>query len=452
MVSNPAGEDAGDQRPLEGVTVIDCASLYAGPLAATYLGDFGAEVIKVEHPDGGDPIRAFGGDGHSWDWVGRNKRSVPLDLRDERGAAAFLDLVAEADVLVESFRPGTLEKWGLGWETCSAVNPGLVMVRTTGFGQDGPYADRPGFGSLCEAMSGFAYSTGEAEGPPTLPPIALADTVCALHSAFAAMTALYWRDQGDGTGQYVDASILESMFATMGDVVTRYHADGSLYRRNGNTSRMSVPRNTYETADGRWVALSGSTENVARRILRIVGGDNLVERYPDMATRIDHSDEIDAIIADWMADRERDEVVETFEAHEAALGPVYNMADIFGDEHFDARDAVVIVDGEGDGGTGSDGSNSSDGSDSGGGTDRSDGPDGGDGNNSGDNSTSGADASEAGVAMRNVFPKLSETPGGIDHAGRPLGADAEQVLTELAGLSVDDVDRLVDAGVTTTGE
>lgn len=402
------GREAG---PLAGVTVVDAASLYAGPLAATYLGDFGAEVLKVEHPEGGDPLRQFGGDGCSWDWVGRNKQSVPLDLNDAGGREAFADLVAEADVLVESFRPGTLEEWGIGWETLSERNPGLVMVRTTGFGQTGPYSDRPGFGSLVEAMSGFAYSTGQADGPPTLPPIALADSVCALHSAFATVAALYWRDAG-GTGQYIDASILESMFALMGDVVTRYHASGDLYRRNGNTSRMTVPRNTYETADSRWVALSGSTEAVARRILRIVGGDDLVERYPDMESRLAATEEIDARIAEWVGERTREEVVETFEAHEAALGPVYNMADIFEDEHFDARDAVVVVERAGTEGGGND------------------------------------EHGPEEVAMRGVVPTLSETPGRVDHPGPELGAHARAVLRERARLSEAEVDTLVEEGVT----
>jgi crotonobetainyl-CoA:carnitine CoA-transferase CaiB-like acyl-CoA transferase len=405
-MADDSTDGSAGERPLAGLTVVDAASLYAGPLAATYLGDFGADVLKVEHPEGGDPLRQFGGDGHSWKWVGRNKQSVPLDLNDPAGREAFRELVADADVLVESFRPGTLESWDLGWESLSARNPGLVMVRTTGFGQDGPYSDRPGFGTLVEAMSGFSYSTGEADGPPTLPPIALADSVCALHSVFATMTALYWRDLQGGTGQYIDAAILESMFALMGDVVTRYHADGTLYRRNGNTSRMTVPRNTYQTADGRWVALSGSTDTVARRILSIVDEDLPEqclledERFQTMEARLEHTEELDAIIAAWMADHDRDEVVERFTDREAALAPVYNMRDIFDDDHFDARDAIVVVDGDEE------------------------------------------------VAMRGVFPRLSETPGGVDHAGPALGADARAVLRERAGLSNEEIDTLLQEGVT----
>jgi crotonobetainyl-CoA:carnitine CoA-transferase CaiB-like acyl-CoA transferase len=400
--------DGEGQGPLAGLTVVDAASLYAGPVAATYLGDFGAEVIKVEHPEGGDPLRQFGGDELSWKWVGRNKKSVPLDLSDERGQAAFLALVEEADVLVESFRPETLEGWGIGWETLSAHNPDLVMVRTTGFGQTGPYSDRPGFGTLIEAMSGFAYSTGQEDGPPTLPPIALADSICAFHSAFAAMAALYWRDVHGGGGQYVDASILESMFGVMGDMVCRYDVNEELYRRNGNTSRMSVPRNTYETADGRWVAISGSTENIARRILSIVGGEDLRddERFQTMADRIEHSDELDAIIAEWMAQRPREQIVETFEEHEAAIGPVYNMDDIFDDEHFRARDALLSVE----------------------------------------------DDEYGEVTMRGVFPTLSETPGSVDHAGPQLGEHAREVLREHADLTDSEIETLVADGVTALDE
>lgn len=399
--------------PLDGLTVIDAASLYAGPLAATYLGDFGAEVIKIEHPDGGDPLRQFGGDGYSWAWVGRNKRSVPLDLHDDRGKELFLELVAEADVLIESFRPGTLESWGIGWETLREVNPALVMVRTTGFGQDGPYSDRPGFGTLIEAMSGFAYSTGQEDGPPTLPPLALADSVCALHSAFATMAALYWRDVNGGRGQFIDASIFESMFALMGDVVTRYHATGALYRRNGNTSRMTVPRNTYQTKDDRWVAISGSTETIAERILRIVGGEALAsdDRFATMAARIEHSEELDAIIADWMAEHTRDDVIDIFEEHEAAIGPVYNMAELFEDPHVQDREAIVFVE-DGDGQT-----------------------------------PETADD----VAMRGVFPRMSQTPGSVSDVGPALGEDTMAILGDRLGLSAREIEALARDDVTEIG-
>ena len=396
--------------PLENLTVVDAASLYAGPLTATMLGDFGAEVIKVEYPDGGDALRHFGeGDEElSWQWVGRNKQSVPLDLHAAEGQAVFEELVEDADVLIENFRPGTLEQWGLGWETLTDINPELVMVRTTGFGQDGPYKDRPGFGTLTEAMSGFAYATGQEGGPPTLPPLALADTVCALHSTFAVMMAVYWRDLNDGTGQFIDASILEAMFATMGDHVIEYDQAGRLNKRNGNRSDRTAPRNTYETSDGRWVAISGSAESIAKRILRIVGGNDLAEdpRFNTMSDRLEHADELDEIIADWMAEHTREEIVAEFEENEAAIGPVYNMEDIFEDPHFDARDSIATVE----------------------------------------------DDEKGEVNMRGVFPKLSETPGSIEHTGPGLGEHTMDVLTTHTELTPSEIEQLADDGITVIGQ
>jgi formyl-CoA transferase len=396
-------------KPLDGVTVVDAASLYAGPLTAMMLGDFGADVIKVEHPEAGDALREFG-DGDeslSWKWVNRNKKSVPLDLHTEEGQRLFRELVADADVLVENFRPGTLEEWNVGWETLSDENPGLVMVRTTGFGQTGPYSDRPGFGTLVEAMSGFAYSTGQPDGPPTLPPVAMADSICALHSAYAAMMALYWRDVNGGTGQYIDSAILENMFGLLGDHVVEYDQKGTDHRRSGNRSSRTSPRNTYRTADDRWVAISGSAPSIADRILRIVGGDDLAEdpRFQTMEGRLEHADELDEVIADWMADHTREEVVEIFEENEAAIGPVNNMADIFEDPHFEERDAIVTVE---------------DGDDE--------------------------------LSMRGVFPKFSETPGEVEHAGPGLGEHAVDVLTEYTDRSPDEIRDLAEAGVTTVGD
>lgn len=399
-------------QPLDGVTVVDCASLYAGPLTAMYLGDFGADVLKIEHPVNGDALREFGDyeEPLSFQWVNRNKKSVPLDLHDERAQDLLCELVSDADVFVENFRPGTLERWNLGWDDLSEVNPGLVMVRTTGFGQTGPYRNRPGFGTLTEAMSGYAYATGEANGPPTLPPVAMADTVCALHSAFAVMLALYWRDVGDGTGQYIDAAILEAMFGVLGDHVTEHGTKDIDHRRSGNRSGRTAPRNTYRTADDRWVAISGSAQSIAERILRIVGGEELVAdpRFRTMEDRLTNVDELDAIIAEWMAEHTREEVVTIFEEHEAAIGPVYNMKDIYEDEHFQARDAIITV--------GDDNPNTP----------------------------------EGGLPMRGVFPKLSETPGTIDHVGPELGADALDVLTEQTSATASDVRELADAGVTAT--
>lgn len=394
------------EKPLDGVTVIDCASLYAGPLTAMTLGDFGAEVIKIEHPQG-DALREFGAyeEPLSYLWVNRNKKSVPLDLHTIEGQQLFCELVADADVLVENFRPGRLESWEIGWETLSDLNPELVMVRTTGFGQTGPYSDRPGFGTLVESMSGYAYSTGHADGPPTLPPVAMADTICSLHSVYATMMALYWRDTCDGTGQYIDTAILETMFGTLGDHVIEYGRKEIDHERSGNQSSRTAPRNTYQTKDGRWVAISGSSANIAERILRIVGGEELVDdpRFETMEDRLANVDTLDGIIDDWMGRHTRKEVIEIFETNEAAIGPVYNMADIFEDPHFDERDAIIVVE----------------------------------------------DDEYGDVPMRGVFPKFSETPGAVRHIGPRLGEHTLEILPERTSVTETELKQLADEGVTT---
>ncbi|MFB6113507.1 MAG: CaiB/BaiF CoA transferase family protein [Halodesulfurarchaeum sp.] len=398
------------EQPLSGLTVIDCSTVYAGPLAAMYMGDFGAEVIKVEHPGRGDSLRDYGPSEEEtvWKWVGRNKRSVPIDLHDPDGQSVLLELVEDADVFIENFRPGTLEDWNIGWETLSSVNPELVMVRMTGFGQTGPYSDRPGFGTLAEAMSGFAYVTGPADGPPTLPAMPLADAVAAMYATFATMFALYWRDVNGGTGQYIDTSILEPLFGAMGEYTVDYGTRGVVHERSGNRSPHTAPRNTYKTKDDRWVALSGSSQSIAQRILEIVGGEDLREdpRFETAAKRIENVDALDDIIADWMADRTRAEAIRIFEEHDAALAPVYNTADIFEDEHFEARDAVAEVD----------------------------------------------DEDFGNVPMPAVFPKLSETPGSIDHTGPDLGEDTMAVLTDRTSLSEEEVRELAVDGTVTLEE
>ncbi|MFC7229788.1 CoA transferase [Salinirubellus salinus] len=396
-------------RPLSDLTVIDCSTLIAGPMAATFMADFGAEVIKVEHPAVGDSIRNFGREGQalSWKWLGRNKRSVGLDLSDPDGAETFKNLVADADVVIEGFRPGTMERWGLGWETLREVNPGLVFVRTSGFGQTGRYRERPGFGTLAEAMSGFAEVTGFPDKPPTLPSLGLADAIAACYSTWAATFALYHRDVNGGEGQVVDTSLVEPLFSIMGRLTVDYSVNGTVKTRTGNRSAYSAPRNTYETKDGRWVAISGSAESVAKRILRAVGGEELAEdpRFATASKRLDHGDELDAIIADWMAERDREEILRVFEEHEAAIGPVYDTADIFDDDYFWERGALERVD----------------------------------------------DDEHPDLVMPGVVPHLSATPGRIDHAGRDLGADTMAVLTERAGLSEADVHELEARGVVRLG-
>ncbi|MFJ5548320.1 CaiB/BaiF CoA transferase family protein [Streptomyces sp. NPDC093225] len=399
----PAGTTA-PAAPLAGLRVLDLATLFAGPLAATLLGDFGAEVVKVEHPHRPDPSRGHGpakdGVGLWWKLLGRNKRTVTLDLSTPGGRDVLLRLAAGADVVVENFRPGTLERWGLGWSELSAANPGLVLARVTGFGQFGPYAHRPGFGTLAEAMSGFAAITGEPAGPPTLPPFGLADSIAALTTAYAVMTALAARTR-TGRGQVVDLAIIEPILTVLGPHPLWYDQLGYVQPRTGNRSTNNAPRNTYRTADGRWLAVSTSAQSVAERVMHLVGRPDLIAE-PWFATgtgRAQHADELDEAVGGWIARHKSDEVVTAFEEAQAAVAPVYDVRDVMADPQFAALDTVTEV----------------------------------------------QDPELGPIRMQNVLFRLSETPGGIRWAGRPHGADTDAVLAEL-GLSAAEIAALREAG------
>ncbi|MEU4152279.1 CoA transferase [Streptomyces sp. NPDC026659] len=391
-------------QPLDGLRVLDLATLFAGPLAATMLGDFGAEVIKVEHPRRPDPSRGHGpakdGIGLWWKVLGRNKRAITLDLSRPGGRATLLRLAATADVVIENFRPGTLEKWDLGWPELSAVNPRLILTRVTAFGQFGPYAHRPGFGTLAEAMSGFAALTGEPDAPPTLPPFGLADSITALATAYAVLTALAARHR-TGTGQVVDMAIIEPMLAVLGPQPTWYDQLGHVQERTGNRSANNAPRNTYRTADGSWVAVSTSAQSVAERVMRLVGRPELIEEpwFASGAQRAAHADVLDAAVGSWIAARDRDEVLAAFEKAEAAIAPVQDVRDVFTDPQYLALDTVTTV----------------------------------------------ADPDLGPLKMQNVLFRLSATPGAIRWAGRAHGADTEDVLTEL-GLGPAELGALREEG------
>ncbi|MCW6007624.1 CoA transferase [Micromonospora sp. CPCC 205371] len=391
--------------PLEGVRVVELATLFAGPLATAFLGDFGADVVKVEHPAKPDPARGHGpakdGIGLWWKVLGRNKKTVTLNLSTTEGAEILAALVRGADVLVENFRPGTLERWGIGPDVLHAANPGLVIARISGFGQIGPYAKRPGFGTLAEAMSGFAAATGEPDGPPTLPPFGLADSVTALATAYAIMLALRTREQ-TGTGQVVDLAIIEPIMAMLGPQITWYDQIGYVQPRLGNRTSNNAPRNTYRCADGRWVAVSTSAQSIAERVMRLVGRADLVGE-PWFATgtgRAAHAEELDGAVAAWVAQRGRDEVVATFEEAQAAVAPVYDVRDILADPQYEALGTAVTV----------------------------------------------PDEELGELRMQNVPFRMSETPGSIRHAGRRHGQDTDQVLGEL-GYSPAELDGLRERGV-----
>ena len=331
--------------PLADLRVIDLSTVIAGPNCARYLADFGADVIKVERPDGGDSLRNMAwrdprdGEGLWWKLVNRNKRTIALDLKDADDLALLSSLVVEANILVENFRPGTLERLGLGPDELLALNPALVITRVTGFGQTGPYAGRPGFATIAEVMSGLSAISGLPGGQPLLPPIALTDEVTGLAAAFATMVALH-----SGVGQVVDVSLLESLFQLMGPLISLYRLTGQEQERLGAGLPYSVPRGTYQCSDGKWVGLSTSSDSVAARVLRVLGveGD---ARFTTFAERMEHRVALEAVMSEWCARHPQSEVLRAFTDAEAAIGPVMTMADISIDPHYAAREAIVEVDG-----------------------------------------------------------------------------------------------------------
>lgn len=392
--------------PLTGIRVLDVSTLFAGPLAATFLGDFGADVIKVEHPAKPDAARGHGPtkDGVNlwWKTLGRNKRTVTINLGAPDGAALLLKLVADADVLVENFRPGTLERWGLSPAALHAVNPRLVIARVTAFGQFGPYSARPGFGSLAEAMSGFAALTGEPDGPPTLPPFGLADGIAALATSYAIMVALRGVEQGTGIGQVVDMAIIEPILMLLGGQITAFDQLGTVQQRTGNRSVNNAPRNVYLTADDEWVAVSTSSQSIAERVMHLVGRPELVTEpwFASGHERALHSDILDDAVSSWIRKRPTTEVLEAFEQAQAAVAPVYDVRGILTDPQYAALGTVQSVE----------------------------------------------DDELGPLKMQNVLFRLSGTPGGIRWAGRRHGQDTAAVLDEI-GVSQAQLEALRERGI-----
>ena len=331
--------------PLADLRVLDLSTVLAGPHCARYLADFGADVIKIERPDTGDSLRNMAwrdprdGEGLWWKVVNRNKRTVALDLKLDADLDVFWRLIADADVLVENFRPGTLERLGLSPDELHARNPRLVVTRVTGFGQTGPYAGRAGFATIAEAMSGLSAISGEPDGQPLLPPIALTDEVTGLVAALATMVALH-----SGVGQVVDVSLLESLFQIMGPLISLYELTGEQQPRLGAGLPYTVPRGTYRCSDGKWVGVSTSADSVAARVTALLGvGDD--PRFTTFAGRMANRAALEAIMVAWCAERSQADVLEAFTTAEAAIGPVMDMADIAVDPHYAARDAIVALEG-----------------------------------------------------------------------------------------------------------
>lgn len=387
--------------------MLDCSTILAGPLVCQILGDFGADVIKIEHPTRPDGLRGHGRsvDGHGlwWKEVARNKRTMGLYLGHPAGAEILKGLVKTADVLVENFRPGTLERWGLDYASLAKTNRGLVLLRVTGYGQHGPYASRPAFGTLVEAMSGFAFMTGQPDGPPTLPSFGLADSIAGVTGAAAVTMALYHRDARGGTGQVIDMSLLEPIMTAVGPAPSVYDKTGEVQQRQGNTSTNNAPRNLYQTADNHWVAVSTSADVVAERVMTLVGHPEVIEEpwFATGAGRAEHVDLLDGYVSSWIGARNRAEVEAAFAEVGAAIAPVYSAADLVADPQVQARKMLTYV------------------------------PD--------------DDLDE--VLQHNVLFHMTETPGGIRFAGRAHGADTDAVLTECLDMTEDRIEELRDRGI-----
>jgi crotonobetainyl-CoA:carnitine CoA-transferase CaiB-like acyl-CoA transferase len=361
--------------------------LFAGPVIGTLLADFGADVIKVEHPRG-DALRTLGWQKNGvslwWAFVSRNKRLVTADLSTSQGAELLKELVREADVLIESYRPGTFERSGLGPEVLSKINPRLVIVRTSGFGQTGPYSPRPGFGTVAESISGFAHINGQPDGPPTLPPFALGDGVASLFGTFAAMFALYHRDSHAAPGQVIDLAIYEPLFWLLGPQALVYDQLGIVQGRTGSSTEWTAPRNAYQASDGRWLGLSASSQSIAERVMRLVGHPEVIDEpwFADHTGRVENQKMLDRYIGEWIGRHSSDEVLAAFEGAHAVIGPIYSIADIFKDPQYIARETITTVD----------------------------------------------DPKLGPARVQNAVPRMTATPGRVRHLGGELGQDNQAIF------------------------
>jgi crotonobetainyl-CoA:carnitine CoA-transferase CaiB-like acyl-CoA transferase len=394
--------------PLDGVRVIDLSRLVAGNAVSSQLADFGAEILKIEDPVKGDPLRAWQTEGVSvhWKLYARNKKSVALSLRDRRGRNLLLDLAASSEVLIENFRPGTLEKMGLGPAVLHARNPRLVIVRVSGWGQDGPYRDRPGFGTLVESMSGYAARTGFADREPVLPPTALADMVAGLYGAFAVMVALRQVEVEGGGGQVIDLPLLDPLFSFIATEAPIYKMTGQIRPRTGSRSETTSPRNVFRTKDGRYIGISASIQAMAERLLRAVGQPDMISdpRFRTNTDRVRHAEECEAPIAEYIAARTLDENMQAFAAAEVTAAPVYDIDQFLADPHVVEREIVVDV----------------------------------------------PDEETGRLVMHNIIPRLSDTPGRLRLPAPSLGEHTADILGQL-GIDAAGLDRLALDGVISIG-
>ena len=406
----PSGMEGGmlPSGPLAGLKVLDIATVIAGPLSATLLADMGAEVLKVEMPEKGDHIRYLPPhkDGVPlWNKVvNRNKKGVTLDLRTQEGVALFERLLVMQDVLVENFRPGTLERWGLPSERLFAINPHLIVLRVTGFGQTGPYAGKPGFARIFEGLSGFVNLCGSPDGPPMYPGYPVSDSLTGVFGAMAVAAALRHRDSlPDRPGQEIDLSATEAMFRVLDFMAIEYDQLGIARQRSGNLNAYSAPSDVYPTLDGKWMALAVSAPTVFTRLARALGHADWLtdERFSSNLARLEHRDEIEQQVREWFGSRTAAEAAATLTAHDVSFTPIYDIRDIFEDPHFKAREAIISV----------------------------------------------RDKDFGAVRMQNVVPRFSRTPGRVWRAGPALGENNHEIFGQMLGIAREEMERLKSAGV-----
>jgi crotonobetainyl-CoA:carnitine CoA-transferase CaiB-like acyl-CoA transferase len=386
-------------KPLEGLRVIELGQLLAGPFAGCMLGYFGAEVIKVE-PPGGDPIRQWREvkDGTSFWWrsLGRNKKCISLDLKTEQGRAVVRKLLASADVVIENFRPGVLEDWGLDQESLRGKNPNLIYARISGYGQTGPYSEKPGFASTCEAISGFRYVNGHPDQAPVRPNLSIGDTVSGMHAVIGIMMALWSRGKGNSAGQVVDIALYEAMFNLLEAVVPEYDGANVIRQPSGTTVTGIVPTNTYKCADGKFLVIGGNGDSIFSRLMAAIGRDDLANsiEYDSNLKRVDHEDEIDEILVSWCSKRSLKTAMAILERDRIPCGPVYSVVDMMGDRHFNARGLFEQVEINGES-----------------------------------------------LKIPAIMPKLVDTPGGTDWAGPAVASHTDEIL-ETIGFTSDEISDL----------
>lgn len=391
-----------EEGSLNGMRVLEIATMMAAPLAGMMLADHGAEVIKVELPGSGDGMRGWGyeRDGHAlmWKVLSRNKKLVTLDLHKKQGKELFLKLVAKSDVLIENFRPGTMARWGLGAEVLRKAKPDLIVLRVSGFGQTGPSSPRPGFGTLAEAIAGFAYINGWPDKPPSLPPFGLADSIAGITGAFGVLAALNYRNR-TGEGQDVDVALYEPMLTVLGSLLIDYDQLGIIQERSGNVTPFAAPRNTYKTRDGKWFAMSASTQSTAERLFALIGRPEMITdpRFVDNRARLANLEAMDREIASWADQRSLNEAVAELEQSGVPACPVYTAADVLSDVHMEQRGSVICVD----------------------------------------------DEDLGKVRLQAPVPRLTVSPGAVRHLGGSMvGRDTAAVYADLLGLDRGDLEKL----------